>query len=198
MKSPLAGVVLMVLRPDAGTVAVGTPLIEIGDPRAMEVVVPVLTADAVDVRPGERVFVGTGPEAAGEGTLLGYVRVVEPKATTKISALGVEEQCVNVVVSLAEPPPATLGDGYTLPTRIVRWQGDVVRAPAGALFRKGDGWSVWIDDDGRAVERDTIIGHRAGTLVEVLAGLSVGDRVVLFPGSAVRQGTRLKPRETAN
>jgi HlyD family secretion protein len=174
-------------------VAQGTPILELGDPARLEIAVDVLTADAVEVHPGAEAEI-TG---WGGPSLRGVVRLVEPSAITKISALGIEEQRVTVIVDLADPPEAwaRLGDGWRIEARIVTWRGDdVVTVPLGALFRDGDDWAVFVVAGGRARQRVITIGHRSADAAEVRSGLEVGEEVVLHPGEGIRDGARVATR----
>jgi HlyD family secretion protein len=189
--SPVAGQVLRVVRDSAGPVVAGTPLLELGDPRALEVVVDVLSSDAARIRPGMPVEIEAW---GGESNLTGEVRRVEPSAFTRVSALGVEEQRVNVIVSVANPPPS-LGDGFRVEARIFTWRGkDVLTIPASALFRDHGEWAVYAVENGRAGLRPIAIGHRGRLEVEVVSGLSVGTQILLHPSDSVRDGVRLAPR----
>jgi HlyD family secretion protein len=193
VQAPVAGRVLRVIAESEGVVAPGTPLVEVGDPARLEIVVDVLTADAVSIRPGAPVSV----EAWGGPPLAGVVRLVEPSAVTRISALGVEEQRVNAVVDLAgsEEARAGLGDGWRVEARILTWQGeDVLQVPLGALFRAGDSWAVYVVDAGRARQRLVEIGRRSGTTAQVLEGLREGEPVILHPGERLRDGVRIAAR----
>ncbi|MES1205478.1 MAG: HlyD family efflux transporter periplasmic adaptor subunit [Pseudomonadota bacterium] len=169
--APASGRVLRVLQKSAGVVAAGVPLVEVGDPGALEVVVDLLTTAAVQVKPGTEVVIhGWG----GDAPLSGRVRRIEPSGFTKPSALGVDEQRVNVLVALTDPPArwSALGDGYRVEARIVLWESpDVVKAPLGAAFRRGDGWAVFRVDRDRAALVPVEIGHRGDTEVEILSGL---------------------------
>jgi HlyD family secretion protein len=193
VRSPLAGRVLRVYTESETAVVHGTPILELGDPAGLEIAVDVLTADAVEVRPGAEVeIVGWGGP-----TLRGTVRLVEPSATTRISALGVEEQRVAVIVDLAEPPAAWagLGDGWRVEARIVTWRGaDVITVPLAALFRVGDRWAVFVVEDGRARQRVIELGHRGAEAAEVIGGLEVGEIVVLHPSERISEGARIAPR----
>jgi HlyD family secretion protein len=190
--APAAGQVLRVLQESERTVAAGTPLVEIGDARDLEIVADVLSTDAVRVQPGAAVVV----EEWGGGTpLRARVRRVEPSAFTKVSALGVEEQRVNVVADFVDPP-GPLGDGYRVEVRIVTWEADdVVRVPASALFRHADAWHVFLADGGRARRRRVDVGARAAFEAEALAGVAPGEMVVLHPGDRVDDGVRIAPRD---
>jgi HlyD family secretion protein len=191
--SPAKGAVLRVQSPNGGAIAAGTPLVEIGDPRALEVVCDVLTADAVRIRPGAKVAL----ERWGGDPLAAHVRLVEPSAFTRLSALGVEEQRVSVVVDLDDPPAkwAALADGYRVEARIVVWEADdVVQVPSGAVFRRDGKWSAFAVRDGVAELRELTLGQRSGADVEVRAGLAAGEVVVVHPGDRVRAGARVAAR----
>ena len=189
--APVAGQILRVHRDSAGPVAAGTPLVELGDLGALEIVVDVLSSDALRIAPGMEVRIDAG---AGV-TARGQVRRVEPAAFTRLSALGIEEQRVQVVAAL-DRPPAGLGDGFRVDARIVRWRGDaVLQVPASALFRERGAWAVYVlDGDGRARLRPVELGHRGRHAVEVRGGLAPGTRVVAYPGDRVAAGVRLRAR----
>jgi len=192
--APASGRVLRVFQQSEGVVSAGAPLVEVGDPARLEVIVDLLTTVAVQVRPGTPVTIH---DWGGEHPLNGRVRLVEPSGFTKPSALGVDEQRVNVVVALTDPPDrwAALGDGYRVETRLVLWRGeDVTRIPQGAVFRHGDGWAVYRIDGGRAALAAVQIGHRGETDVEVLAGLAPGVAVAVHPGDRVQAGARVEAR----
>lgn len=174
--------------------AAGTALLEIGDPSAIEIVSDMLSADAVKVTPGAPVEIDAW---GGEVPLKGRVRLVEPYGFTKISALGVEEQRVNVVIDLTDPAAASarLGHGYRVIVRVALWSApDVLRVPLGALFRQGEGWAVFaVGSDGRARKVAVRVGHLNDESAEVLGGLSAGDKVVLHPGEKVADGVKVRP-----
>lgn len=192
VRAPVAGRVLRVLAASEGAVGPGTPLVELGDPDRLEVVVDVLTADAAAIEPGAPVEL----DGWGGGTLRAVVRRVEPSATTRVSALGVEEQRVAVVVDLLDPPAARrgLGDGWRVEARIVTWSApDVVLVPLAALFRDGDGWAVYAVEGGRARLRRVELGRRGAADGEVRAGLAPGERVIFHPGERIADGVRVAP-----
>ena len=194
IRSPINGRVLRVLQESMSVVPAGAPLIEVGDPRDLEVVIDVLSSDGAKVEPGATViFDGWG----GDHELLGTVRRVEPSAFTKISALGVEEQRVNVIVDFVTPPDqrASLGDAFRVDAHIVLWeQPKILKAPMSALFRDGEKWHVYAIEAGRAVKRTIDIGRQNGLEAEIAGGLKAGDAVIIHPSDAVHDGTRVRPR----
>lgn len=173
-------------------VRMGQPLLELGDPRALEVVVEVLTEDAVRLRPGSEVRLsGWG----GDGALHGRVSGIEPGAFTKVSALGVEEQRTIVVVALLDDPAhhPMLGDGFRVDADFVIWKGDnVLQIPTAALFRDGGHRAVYVVEDGRARLRRVQVGHVGETAAELLGGVEEGDAVLVYPGDEIRDGTRVR------
>ncbi len=195
IRSPVAGRVLKVLKESEAVVAAGTPILEIADPRDLEVLVDVLSTEAVEIGPGAEVILD-----AGGGLLLqGRVRLVEPSAFTKISALGVEEQRVNVIIDITSPPQQwqALGDAYRVDARIVvHREEDVVKVPVAALFRDEGGWAVFLDDGGMAKKRRIEISRRGGLEAVVQKGLAPGDRVIVYPGDAVEDGGRIESPQT--
>lgn len=192
--SPVSGRVLRVLQESRRPVVAGTPLIEIGDPGRLEVVADLLSTDAVKVKPGARVLIDAW---GGDRPLEGRVRLIEPYGFTKISALGVEEQRVNVIIDLAEPRVAweRLGHGYRVTARIELWSGsEVTRVPVDALFREGNGWAAFVVDKGKKARRVAVkVGHMSDEAAEVLEGLRPGDRVILHPSEKVVPGLRVAP-----
>jgi len=192
--SPVSGTVLRVVTESEGVVASGAPLVEIGDPDRLEVVVDLLSADAVRVQAGQRVVIEAW---GGDRPLDGAVRRVEPFGFTKVSALGIEEQRVNVVIDITAPREQwqRLGHGYRVEPRIVLWEStDVLRVPLSALFRHGEQWAVFVARAGRAELRPVEIGQGNGLEAELRAGLEKGERVVLHPGDRVSPGSRLVER----
>ena len=191
LRAPVDGAVFRVLRRDAGVVAAGTALLELGNPRQLEVVVDVLSRDGARIPPGAPVRI---TEWGGEGVLPGRVRLVEPAAYTKVSALGIEEQRVDVIVDFVEPPPAALGHGFRVMAAITVWSAEeVLRIPAGALFREGGEWATFVVEDGRARLRRLRIGRRNAEAAQVLEGVAAGERVVLFPGDRIADGVPVRP-----
>jgi len=192
VRAPAAGVVLRVVQENEGAVPLGAPLIEIADPRALEAVVDVLSQDSVSIRAGMTARIEPG---SGLPPVAARVRRVEPAAFTKVSALGIEEQRVNVLLDFAEDLERLqpLGDGYRIEAHIVidRVE-DAVRVPVGALFREGDAWSVFVVADGRAHKRTVAIARRNGLLAQVTEGLQPGDRVVLYPSDALADRSKVQ------
>lgn len=193
--SPVNGRVLGLQRESEGVVAAGVPLLEIGEPDALEVVVELLSTDAVRVEPGTPVLL---ERWGGESVLEGQVRVVEPSGFTKISALGVEEQRVKVVVDLSSPPQAwqRLGDGYRVEASFILWQGsDILQIPASALFRYQGDWAVFVVVNERAQRRRLELGRRNGLRAQIIDGVRAGETVILHPDESVEPGTRVQRRE---
>ncbi|MFA7404674.1 MAG: efflux RND transporter periplasmic adaptor subunit [Pelobacteraceae bacterium] len=193
LRVPRTGPVLRVLEKSERVVAAGTPLLLIGDPRKLEVVVDVLSSDAVRIRPGAEVALD---EWGGAEPLKGTVRLVEPYAFTKISALGIEEQRVNVIVDFVERP-VQLGDGYRVLAKIVTWsKEEVTKIPISALFRQGESWSVFVVEQGRSKQRAVTIGHRNQSEVEIVSGIAKGETVVLHPSNQLNDGMRVTSSRT--
>ena len=193
--APVAGVVLKVAQESETIVQPGTPLLDVGDPRDLEVVVDVLSTDAVEIRPGADVTI---VRWGGEGTLSGRVRRVEPAAFTKVSTLGVEEQRVNVVIDITSPAErwARLGDAYQIDAQIVVFtQDDAIIVPAGALFRRGDQWNVYVVMDGRAQIRKIQLLRRSGRFAAIAFGLNQGEAVIVYPSDRVASGARVGSRK---
>jgi HlyD family secretion protein len=189
VRSPAAGRVLRVLHESEGPVAAGTPLLEIGDPERLETRVDLLSTDAVRVRPGAPVQI---TRWGGDQVLRGTVRRVEPSAFTKVSALGVEEQRVYVVVDPAGDGWGALGDGFAVEARIVvSDRGDVPQVPASALFRRGDGWATFVADGGRARLRTVRTGGWSSAAAEIVDGVAPGERVVVHPSDRLSDGARI-------
>lgn len=192
IRAPVTGVVLQRLHESETVVSAGEPLMEIADPADLEIVSDYLSTDAVQMRPGMPVDIDRW---GGPQPLRGRVRLVEPYGFMKVSALGVEEQRVNVHIEFEDPRAAwqKLGDGYRVETRVVIWQrANVLKVPTSAMFRKGDGWAVYVDENGRAQLRTIEIGERSGLEAEVTNGLKAGDRVVLHPPDTLTDGTRIE------
>jgi HlyD family secretion protein len=195
IESPVDGRVLRLFEESENVVAPGTRLVELGDPSDLEVEIDVLSSDAVRIVPDAPV---SFEHWGGDRPLAGHVRRVEPGGFTKISALGVEEQRVNVIVDLDDPPEArpTLGDGYRVDARIVVWEGaDVLKVPAGALFRRGSAWTVFAVRKGRARLRSVEADHTNGVETEIRGGLEVGEEVVLHPSDRIEDGVAVTVRK---
>lgn len=194
VRAPAGGSVLSVITESAGVITEGTPLMTVGDPNNIEAVVDLLSREAVRVKPGDRVeFTQWG----GPEPLTGHVEQVEPFGRLKISALGIEEQRVNVIIRFDDRRQmAGLGHGYQLDATIITWsEANALRVPVGALFRGPDGgWRVFVVNDGRTRERAVKIGHINDEYGEVLDGLAEGNEIVLNPGSSIRDGMRVTIR----
>jgi HlyD family secretion protein len=194
VRAPVASRVLKLLHESEGPVEAGQPLLEIGDPESLEVEVEVLSTYAVKIAPGSRVILDRW---GGDQPVQGTVRVVEPSGFTKVSALGVEEQRVRVIVDFTSPREAwqRLGDGYRVDARFILWEGkDVLQLPTSALFRHGEGWAVFAVKGGRARLTPLEIGQRAGLATQVLSGLGAGAQVVSHPDDTLSDGARVRPR----
>jgi HlyD family secretion protein len=192
--SPISGAVLRVFQESATIVTPGTRLVEVGDPSDLECEIDVLSVDAARIVPGAKVIL---EHWGGREPLIGTVRVVEPAAFTKISALGVEEQRVWVIVDFIDGPEKrkSLGDGYRVEARIVVWEKEnVIKVPAGALFRRGEEWAVYVAKDGRAQLRTLKVGESSGIETEALSGIDAGETVILHPSDRVRAGVRIAAR----
>jgi HlyD family secretion protein len=195
--APVDGVILKRLRESESVVPPGEPLLEIGDPRQLEIVADLLSTDAVRVTPGAR---ATIEQWGGQKELEARVRRIEPSGFTKISALGVEEQRVNVIMDFTDPAVAwaALGDAYRVEVRIVTWSApEVLKVPTSALFRQGDEWAVYAADGARARRTAVKVGHQNGQEAEVLSGLTESRRIVLHPGDTVRDGARITVRSAS-
>ncbi|MBX3024614.1 HlyD family efflux transporter periplasmic adaptor subunit [bacterium] len=190
LRAPVTGRVLRVPQKSERVVAAGEPLVEIGDPSDLEIVVDLLSTDAVKVRPGAAMLV---EEWGGPTPLAAQVRRVEPSGFTKVSALGVEEQRVNVIGDFTADSGG-LGDGYRIEARIVVAEADdVLLVPSSALFRRQDAWHVFAVANGRAALRRVEVGRATAQQTELLDGLALGDAVVLHPSDQVADGVRVAP-----
>jgi HlyD family secretion protein len=192
--SPVSGQVLRVLQESEAVVGPGAPLIEIGDPSKLEVVVDLLSTDAVRVMPGQRVIIEAW---GGEQPIEGAVRRVEPSGFTKVSALGIEEQRVNVIIDFVGSPGehARLGHGYRVEPSIVLWETEhALKVPLSALFRESERWAVLVEEGNRAARRIVQLGEQTDLEAQVIDGLKEGERVVLHPGDRVSAGSRLRER----
>jgi HlyD family secretion protein len=192
--APVDGRVLTIERESAGPVSAGTPLLAIGDPDALEVAVDVLSTDAVRLAPGMRVLLDRW---GGAERLEARVRRIEPAAFTKISALGVEEQRVWVILDITAPREQwqNLGDGYRVEASFVLWEGDdVLQVPSSTAFRDAGEWAVFVVEEGVARRRGVELGRRGGLNVQVLQGLSAGERVITHPDDAIQDGVAVTVR----
>ena len=189
--APIQGKILRVFQESAAVLPAGAALMEIGDPADIELEVDVLSTDAVKIAAGAKMAI---EHWGGDAVLEGRVRLVEPGAFTKVSALGVEEQRVNVIGDLVSPVPGQFGDRFRFEARIVTWQGeDALKVPMSALFRHDKDWAVFIVDAALTAHRRVIkIGHRNADEAEVLEGLAAQDRVIIFPSDRVVEGVLLK------
>ena len=196
IRSPVDGVVLRRLRESQAVIPAGEPLVEVGDPADLEIVSDLLSTDAVKIRAGNETLI---EQWGGGKSLRGRVRRVEPSGFTKISALGVEEQRVNVIVDFEGPREAweALGDSYRLEVRIIIWEReDVVQVPTSSLFRHGEDWAVFTVEAGKAALRRVEIGQQNGLEAEILSGLSEGDPVIVHPSDAIADGVAVRKRDS--
>jgi len=191
--APVNGRVFRIHHRSEGVLARGEPLIDIGDPRSLEIVVEVLSRDAVRINPETRVLL---TRWGGDETLDGVVRTIEPVGFTKVSALGVEEQRVYIIVDITSPYEIwqRLGDGYRVETAFILWEeDDVLQLPSSALFRRGQDWSVYVVNNERAELRTVEPGQRSGMFTQILSGLTEGEEVINHPGDNLEPGKRIRP-----
>lgn len=190
--APCDGAVLVIDDKSARTVTAGDSLMQIGDPVQLEMRIDVLSQDAVKIKPGQKIIID---HWGGDQPLNGNVRRIEPHAYTKVSALGVDEQRVDIIADF-DGAPATLADGYRIEARIVIWENPAaIQIPAGALFRQGVKWAAYKLDGDLARLTLLELGRNNGETAEVLAGLSAGDSVILHPGDRIAEGTLIRPRQ---
>lgn len=190
--SPISGKVLRIVQESAATVTAGTPLVEVADVTQLEAVIDVLSQDAVKIKPGAKVFFDRW---GGEEPLVGTVRYIEPSGFTKISALGVEEQRVNVIADIANVTERAVGDQYRVDARVVVWEGnDVLKVHSGALFREGEQWAAYVAAGDKAELRIVTIGRMSGLDAQVLQGLNEGEKVILHPSDKIESGAPITPR----
>ena len=193
VKATASGSILHVFQESSRAVAQGTPLLEIGDPTDLEVVVEMLSRDGASLLPGARVIL---EQWGGTVPLEGKVRLVEPAAFTKISALGVEEQRVNVVVDITTPieQRRTLGDNFRVEAHVVVWESDkVLKLPSSGLFRRANDWAALVVRNGHAQLVPVKAGRSSGAEIQIDEGLKEGDEVILYPGDRVKDGQRVQP-----
>lgn len=198
--SPIDGRILRILAESESVVPAGAELAEVGDPANLEIVVDLLSSDAVKVAPGQEVIIN---DWGGDQPIQGVVSRIEPYGFTKVSALGIEEQRVNVIIDITSPAKAWqgLGHGFRVETRIVLWQSrDALTVPLTALFRQSKNqseyWAVFVIDNGTARARIVEVGRRNGVEAQILDGLQGGERIVLHPSGRVAEGTKVVPRGT--
>jgi HlyD family secretion protein len=194
VRSPVSGRVLRIVQESEGVVAVGAPLLEVANPRSLEAVVDIVSQESVAIRPGMAARIELG---RGVAALAARVRLVEPAAFTKVSALGIEEQRVNVVLDFAEPLDRvqTVGDGFRIDAHIVTQRlDDALKVPVGALFRDGAGWAVFALDGGRAAKRPVEVALRNGEEAVITRGIAAGDTVVVYPSDKLADGARIEAR----
>jgi HlyD family secretion protein len=198
VKAPIDGRILKVARECEGPVVTGEALLEIGNPRALEVAVDVLSADAVSIKPGMTVHF---ERWGGPGTLKGRVRLIEPVGFTKVSALGVEEQRVWIISDFTSESEEwqRLGDGYRVEAQFILWhEENVLQIPSSALFRYRDGWAVFTIENGRAKRTPVTIGQRNGLAAQILSGLNEDQRIINHPSDAVEDGVRITERTSTS
>ncbi|MES9992016.1 MAG: HlyD family efflux transporter periplasmic adaptor subunit [Candidatus Thiodiazotropha sp.] len=198
IRSPVDGRILKILHKSEGVVSAGEPLVEIGDPTDLEIVADLLSSDAVKVEQGQPVIIDNW---GGDKPLAGVVRRVEPFGFTKVSALGIEEQRVNVIIDFTSPKEAwsRIAHGYQVDVRIVLWRSDgVLKLPLTALFRERDTWAVFVEQDGKASKRQVDIGRRTGLEAEILSGISAGESIVVHPGDKITEGVEIEARNSAH
>ncbi|MDH3739932.1 MAG: HlyD family efflux transporter periplasmic adaptor subunit, partial [Alphaproteobacteria bacterium] len=194
ISAPVSGQILRLLHESETVVQAGEDLVEIGNPDSLEIVADLLSSDAVRVEPGQQVIID---EWGGALPLTGVVRRIEPYGFTKVSALGIEEQRVNVIIDISDPRERwnRLGHGYRVEARIVLWRGeDVLKVPLTALFRDGEAWAVFVEEGGRARRRHVELGQSNGLEAEITGGLSDGERTVLHPSDRIVEGIGLAAR----
>ncbi len=190
--APVSGVVLQVMRRSEGVVEAGTPLLDIGDPTDLEIVVNFLSEDAVRIKPGQRAII---TDWGGED-LNAVVRRIEPFGQTQVSALGIEEQRVDVILDFADPTESwrSLGHGYRVDVQVILFEGEVLKLPLGALFRQGEEWAVFVAAEGRARLRPVAVSQRNSLAVEIREGLVPGERVILYPSDRIKDGAAIVER----
>ncbi|MEL6139332.1 MAG: HlyD family efflux transporter periplasmic adaptor subunit, partial [Cyanobacteria bacterium J06628_6] len=191
LTAPATGTVLRVPEASARFVQAGDPLIELGDPDQIELVIDVLSADAVKIEPSDPILI---EQWGGGETLTGTVSTVEPAAFTEVSALGVEEQRVNIVGTF-ENKMVALGDGFRVEAQIVIWDSnDALQVPISALYRCGGSWCVFVVKSGRAYPREITLSQRSPSAAVVETGLERGEQVILHPSDQIQEGRKVEPR----
>lgn len=195
LRAPISGRILRIIQESEAVVQAGAPLLELGDPRDLEIVADLLSTEAVKIEPGAAARI----DGWGGAPVRGRVTRVDPAGFLKISALGIEEQRVRTTIDLIDPPEtwSRLGHDYRVIVHVTVWNGeDVVSVPVGAIFRRGDDWAVFAVRDGRARTTAVQLGHRNNRVVQVLSGLSVGDRVILHPSDRITEGRSVAERDS--
>ncbi|MBF9029589.1 HlyD family efflux transporter periplasmic adaptor subunit [Rhodobacterales bacterium HKCCE3408] len=195
IRAPRTGVVLDLADESARLVTAGDDLLTIGDPTDLEIRVDLLSNEAVGVTPGTPARI---ERWGGDTVLDAEVRQIEPSAFTRVSALGIEEQRVPLVLDILTPAEERtgLGDRYRVYVTLITWEAEsVLQVPQSALFRAAGEWALFVEQDGRAAQRSVEVGHMSGDRAEILAGVDEGERVIAYPGSSVETGTRIEPRE---
>lgn len=196
LRAPADGVVLSISTISEHPVQAGAPLVTIGDPADLEIVADLLSSDAVGIGPGTRAIV---ERWGGPGVLSAVLERIEPAAETRVSALGIEEQRVDVVFSIETPAEERqgLGHGFAVFLRVIEWETDAaLQVPLGALFRRGDDWAIFVAEDGIARERSVVVGRRGARTAEILEGLEPGAQIVTHPSDAVADGVSIVDRST--
>ncbi len=192
IRAPISGHVLKIYQQSEGSVIEGQHFLSIGNPRALEIEVDVLSADAVRIKPGTSVLFDRW---GGDTLLEGRVRIVEPAGFTKISALGVEEQRVLIISDITSKPAVweRLGDGYRVEARFILWEGkDILQLPTSALFRFGDDWATFVAEDNKARRRIVETGNSSGLNTQILSGLEEGDAVITHPDDTIEDGIKVR------
>jgi len=192
--SPISGKILRVFQESATVVTPGMKLLEVGDPTDLEIEIDVLSRDAVNIAAGQKVIL---QHWGGESPLEARVRLVEPAGFLKVSALGVEEQRVWIIADFVDPweKRPSLGDAFRVQARIITWEEpDVLKVPAGALFRQQDQWSIYVVENGRAVVRAVVTGRGNGLETQILDGLALGESVIVHPSDKVKHGVKVSKR----
>jgi len=189
VKAPVTGTIYAVMEENERVIQAGTPLLEISNQDSLEVITDLLTQDAIKVEAGDTVYLtGWG----GDRTLNAIVRYIEPEAFTKVSALGVEEQRVNVIADLIDAPD-NLGAEYRVEAAIVTWQAnEVLTIPTSAIFQRSNGWNTFVVENNRVETRSILIGARGRDLTRAIGGVAAGERVILYPSDLINDGTRVR------
>jgi HlyD family secretion protein len=194
--SPIDGIILSLNAKSEQAASVGQLIAEVGDPADLEITVDVLSADAVRVRPGSRALI---TDWGGDQALEAVVERIEPSGFTKVSALGISEQRVNAILTLKDPPPADLGHGFRVLAHLVTWSSPAaLQVPVSAIYRANGDWAVFRIEDDTARVTPVEIGHMTDRNAEILSGLDAGDRIVLYPGDTLEDGSMIADRATAD